>query len=71
MTFFLVMFTPYHAIMFAGLFEGGAGVVFQACNEEDSLPKNPIQVKANESKFDINSYLTLIRIILVLYTRFY
>ena len=31
------MFTPYHAIMFAGLFEGGAGVVFQACNEEDSI----------------------------------
>ena len=42
------MLTPYHAIMFVVLFVGGAGVIFQVSIGEDSLVKNPIQVKANE-----------------------
>ena len=52
------MFTAYHAIMFAVLLIGGAGVIFQASSGDDSLPNNPIPVKAKatESKFDLNTY---------------
>ena len=50
------MFTAYHAIMFAVLLIGGAGVIFQASSGDDSLANNPISVKANESKFDLNTY---------------
>ena len=50
------MFTAYHAIMFAVLLIGGAGVIFQASSGDDSLEKNPIPVKATESKFDLNTY---------------
>ena len=50
------MFTVYHAIMFAVLLIGGAGVIFQASSRDDSLAKNPIPVKATESKFDLNTY---------------
>ena len=49
------MFTAYHAIMFAVLLIGGAGVIFQA-SSGDSLRNNPIPVKATESKFDLNTY---------------
>ena len=50
------MFTAYHAIMFALLLIGGAGVIFQASSGEESLAKNPIPVKATKSKFDLNTY---------------
>ena len=50
------MFTAYHAIMFAVLLIGGAGVIFQASSGDDSLANNPIPVKATESKFDLNTY---------------
>ena len=50
------MFTAYHAIMFAVLLIGGAGVVFQASSREESLANNPISVKVTESKFDLNTY---------------
>ena len=50
------MFTAYHSIMFAVLLIGGAGVVFQASSGEESLVNNPIPVKANESKFELNTY---------------
>ena len=50
------MFTAYHAIMFAVLLIGGAGVIFQASSGEESLAINPIKVKATESKFDLNTY---------------
>ena len=39
------MFTAYHAIMFAVLLIGGAGVIFQASSGDDSLANNPIPVK--------------------------
>ena len=39
------MFTAYHAIMFAVLLIGGAGVIFQASSGDDSLASNPIPVK--------------------------
>ena len=50
------MFTAYHAIMFAVLLIGGAGVIFQASSGDDSLANNPIPVKATGSKFDLNTY---------------
>ncbi len=50
------MFTAYHAIMFAVLLIGVAGVIFQASSEEESLANNPIPVKAIDSKFDLNTY---------------
>ena len=50
------MFTVYHAIMFAVLLIGVAGVIFQASSGEESLVNNQIPVKANESKFDLNTY---------------
>ena len=50
------MFTAYHAIMFAVLLIGGAGVIFQASSGDNSLPNNPIPVQANESKFDLSTY---------------
>ena len=50
------MFTAYHSIMFAVLLIGGAGVVFQASSGEESLANNQIPVKANESKFELNTY---------------
>ena len=50
------MFTAYHAIMFAVLLIGGAGVIFQAASREDSLVKKHIPVKETESKFDLNTY---------------
>ena len=50
------MFTAYHAIMFAVLLIGGAGVIFQASSGEESLANHPIRVKATESKFDLNTY---------------
>ena len=50
------MFTAYHAIMFAVLLIGGAGVIFQASSGDDSLANNPIPVKATESNFDLNIY---------------
>ena len=53
---FWKMFTAYHAIMFAVLLIGGAGVIFQASSGDDSLANNPIPVKATESKFDLNTY---------------
>ena len=50
------MFTAYHAIMFAVLLLGGAGVILKASLGEESLANNPIQVKAIDSKFDLNTY---------------
>tara|TARA_B100000579_G_C22009005_1_gene478593 strand:- start:228 stop:380 length:153 start_codon:yes stop_codon:yes gene_type:complete len=50
------MFSAYHAIIFAALLIGGAGVIFQASSGEDSLENNPIPVKATESNFDLNTY---------------
>tara|TARA_A100001388_G_C28412130_1_gene331046 strand:- start:202 stop:354 length:153 start_codon:yes stop_codon:yes gene_type:complete len=50
------MFTAYHAIMFAVLLIGGAGVIFQASSGEESLANNQIPVKATKSKFDLNTY---------------
>ena len=50
------MFRAYHAIMFAVLLIGGAGVIFQASLGEESVVNNPIPVKAKESKFDLNTY---------------
>ena len=50
------MFMAYHAIMFAVLLIGRAGVIFQVSSGDDSLGNNPIPVKATESKFDLNTY---------------
>ncbi len=50
------MFTAYHAIMFAVLLVGGAGVILKASSRDDSSVNNPIPVKATESKFDLNTY---------------
>ena len=50
------MFNEYHAIMFAVLLTGGAGVVFQASSGEESLAINPIPVNVTDSKFDLNTY---------------
>ena len=50
------MFSSYHTIMFAVLLIGGAGVIFKASTEEESLENNLISVKATESKFDLNTY---------------
>ena len=50
------MFTAYHAILFAVLLVGGTGVIFKASSVEESLANNPIPVKHNESKFDLNTY---------------
>ena len=50
------MFTGYHAIIFAVLLIGGAGVIFQASSGKESLAYNQIQVKVSESKFDLNTY---------------
>ena len=50
------MFTAYHGIMFAVLLIGAAGVIFHASLGDESLANNPIPVKANESKFDLNTY---------------
>ena len=50
------MFTAYHAIMFAILLIGGVGVIFQASSGEESLANNSIPVKAEESKFELNTY---------------
>ena len=50
------MFTAYHAIMFAVLLIGGAGVIFQASTGEESLENNPTPVKVTESIFDLNTY---------------
>ena len=50
------MFTAYHSIMFAVLLIGGAVVVFLDSSWEESLANNPIPVKANESKFELNTY---------------
>ena len=58
------MFTAYHAIMFAVLLIGGAGVIFQASSGKESLTNNPIPVKATESKFDLNTYQVDSRFIL-------
>ena len=52
------MFTAYHAIMFAVLLIGGAGVILKASSGEESLAINPVPVKATDSKFDLNTYLT-------------
>ncbi len=46
----------YHAIMFAILLIGGAGVIFQASSGDNSVANNPIPVKATYSKFDLNTY---------------
>ena len=50
------MFTAYHTVMFSVLLIGGAGVIFQASSEKESLAENSIPVKATESKFDLNTY---------------
>ena len=50
------MFTAYHSIMFVVLLIGGAVVFFQDSSGEESLANNPIPVKANESKFELNTY---------------
>ena len=50
------MFTAYHAIMFAVVIVGGAGVIFKASSGEDSLENKPIPVQAPVSKFDLNTY---------------
>ena len=50
------MFTAYHAIMFAILLIGVAGVIFQSSSGEESLANNPIPVKVTYSKFDLNTY---------------
>ncbi len=50
------MFNAYHAILFAVLLIGGAGVIFQASSSEESLVNNPNPVKPSESIFDLNTY---------------
>ena len=50
------MFTAYHAIMFAVLLVGGAGVILKSSSGEESLTNNPIPIKAIDSKFDLNTY---------------
>ena len=50
------MFSAYHAIMFAVLLIGGAGVIFQASSGEETLADTPIPVNADESSFDLNTY---------------
>jgi hypothetical protein len=50
------MFIAYHAIMFAVLLIGGAGVIFLASSGEEFLADNPIPVKVTESKFDLSNY---------------
>tara|TARA_Y100001968_G_scaffold268544_1_gene258939 strand:+ start:207 stop:359 length:153 start_codon:yes stop_codon:yes gene_type:complete len=50
------MFTAYHAIMFAVLLIGGAGVIFQASVGEESLVNNTIPVEVTGSKFNLNNY---------------
>lgn len=50
------MFTAYHAIMFAVLLIGVAGVILQVSSGKNSIANNPIPVKAAESKFDLNTY---------------
>ncbi len=50
------MFTAYHAIIFAVLLTGGAGVIFQASSMDNSSANIPIPVKASKSKFDLNTY---------------
>tara|TARA_Y100001968_G_scaffold91518_1_gene82330 strand:- start:2763 stop:2942 length:180 start_codon:yes stop_codon:yes gene_type:complete len=52
----LKMFTAYHAIMFAVLLTGGAGVIFKASSGEESLENNLILVKATGSKVDLDTY---------------
>ena len=44
-TFFLAMFTLYHAIIFAVLFVGGAGVIFQTSTGQASLVRFPFKLK--------------------------
>ena len=53
---FWKMFTAYHAIMFAILLIGGAGVIFQVSSGDESLVNNRIPVKTTESNFDLNTY---------------
>ena len=48
------MFTAYHAIIFAVLLIGGAGIILKASSGEESLANNQVPVKATESKFDLN-----------------
>ncbi len=50
------MFNAYHAIMFAILLIGGAGVILQASSGQESLANNPIPVNSTKSKFDLNTY---------------
>ena len=50
------MFTAYHAIIFAILLIGGAGVILKASSGEESLANKPVPVKATYSKFDLNTY---------------
>ncbi len=51
------MFTSYHAIMFAILLVGGAGVILKFSSGDESLANNnTIPAKAVDSKFDLNSY---------------
>ena len=50
------MFTTYHAIMFAIVLIGGAGVIFKASSGEVLIAKKPFPVKVSESKFDLNTY---------------
>ena len=49
------MFTAYHA-MFAVLLVGGTGVILKASLRVESLVNNPIPVKANKPKLDLNTY---------------
>ena len=48
------MFTPYHAILFAILLIGGAAVIFQTSEGDDSLTSIPKQ--SSDSRFDVKSY---------------
>ena len=50
------MFTAYHAIMFAILLIGVAGVIFQSSLSDESRENNPMPVNTPELKFDLNTY---------------
>ena len=50
------MFTAYHAIMFAVLLIGGAGVIFQASSGDDSLDSTGFEVSYT---YSLNDNVTL------------
>ena len=50
------MLTAYHAIMYAVLLVGGAGVILKASSGEEFQVNNLIPFRAIDSKIDLNTY---------------